>query len=143
MEVGCLVAVLSEEDDCWYRGRVVSIESDIDNWDDVGTNLRVFILDFGDILSVNLSQVADLKPDFLSMHFQAIECRLAYIRPLPGGEEKWLNETVKAFETLSYCIQWKIVMARIECYTQSGNVLIPCVKLIDTNGEKVFETIFI
>ena len=137
LRVDGLVAVMSEEDDCWYRGRVVSIESDQDNWDDVGTTVRVFILDFGDILTFNLSKVVDLKPEFLSMNFQAIECRLAYLKPILGKEEQWMNESAKAFETLSYCIQWKIVMARTECYKQVGKNLIPCVKLIDTNGEKV------
>lgn len=137
LRVGCLVAVMSEEDDCWYRGRVISIESDQDNWDDGGTTTSVFILDFGDILTVDLSKVVDLKPEFLSMHFQAIECRLAYLKPVLGKEEQWMNESAKTFEVLSYCIQWKIVMARIECYKQVGNKLIPCVKLIDTNGEKV------
>lgn len=140
LRVECLVAVLSVEDDCWYRGRVVSIDSDEDNWDE--TTLRVFILDFGDVISVNQSQVADLKPEFLSMHFQAIECRLAYLKPVPGKEEQWTNESAKTLETLSYCIQWKIVMARIECYKQVGSKLIPCVKLVDTNGAKVLDAIF-
>ena len=49
----------------------------------------------------------------------------------------WDEAAVDAFESLTYCSQWKTLMARIESHLHINERLIPCVKLVDTNGEKV------
>ena len=48
--------------------------------------------------------------------------------------EKWSQDACDAFEKLSYCAQWKVLMARVVYYDDNG---VPCIELIDTNTEKV------
>jgi len=57
---------------------------------------------------------------------------------LSGNE--WSEEEIDTFEMLTHCAQWKVLMARIESHHQSDEIngkFTPCVKLVDTNGEKV------
>lgn len=44
---------------------------------------------------------------------------------------------VETFEKLTYCTQWKILMARVEATADVDSRLVPCVKLVDTNTEVV------
>ena len=53
--------------------------------------------------------------------------------------DSWTDEAIEVFEELSYSAQWKVIMARTVNYSQSESKAIPCVQLIDTNGEKVRE----
>ena len=48
--------------------------------------------------------------------------------------EHWSQEACDVFEKLSCCAQWKVLMARVVYYDDSG---VPCVELIDTNSEEV------
>lgn len=54
-----------------------------------------------------------------------------------SGNSSWTEGTVEVFENLTYCTQWKILMARIESHVQLDGRLIPSVKLVDTNSTKV------
>lgn len=52
------------------------------NGEDAAKSLvLVEFVDFGDTATLKLQDVATLRPDFLSMKFQAIECRLSAIMP--------------------------------------------------------------
>jgi tudor domain-containing protein 2 len=75
-----LVATLIPDDSCWYRTKVVSIEPDDESEEDESI-LSVNLVDFGDTIVVKQSFVASLRPDFLSIQFQAIQCSMAYIEP--------------------------------------------------------------
>ncbi|KAI9557420.1 hypothetical protein GHT06_017248 [Daphnia sinensis] len=97
-EVGSLVAVLAPDDTCWYRGRVVSIELNVES-DDDGI-LSVNLVDFGDTVAVKQ------------------------------------QHAIEAFETLTYCASWKILMARVESNTTVNSSSIYFLKLVDTNTEK-------
>lgn len=80
IEIGNLVATLIPDDSCWYRAKVVSIEPDEES-DEEETILSVNLVDFGDTVKVKQCYVASLRPDFLTIQFQSIECRMAYIQP--------------------------------------------------------------
>lgn len=43
------------------------------------------------------------------------------------------------FETLTYCVQWKIMMARVESVVSIDGRRAFSVKLVDTNNEKVID----
>ena len=49
-----------------------------------------------------------------------------------GG--KWSKEACDVFEKLSYCAQWKVLMAKLLFYDDNG---VPCIELFDTNTENV------
>jgi len=136
LEVGAFAAAFSHEDKCWYRARIISIE--MNEEDEVESELRMEFLDFGDTSTIRLRDLSKLHPDFLSMKFQAIECRLSGITPSNG--EEWSEVEIDTFETLTHCAQWKVLMARVEYYHERQSVdgsFIPFIKLVDTNNEKV------
>jgi hypothetical protein len=49
----------------------------------------------------------------------------------------WTDEAVDAFDRLSYKAQWKPLMARINGYREEEHIVVPCLDLVDTNGEQV------
>lgn len=51
--------------------------------------------------------------------------------------ESWSEQSCDDFEELTYCAQWKVVMAKTIRYKSSERGLIPCLHMIDTNGEQV------
>ena len=69
---------------------------------------------------------------FIGLYFN--KCILIY------RENDWDEQAIETFETLTHCAQWKVLMARVESY-YGGNELdgrvVPCIKLVDTNSEKV------
>ncbi|EFX89622.1 hypothetical protein DAPPUDRAFT_310414 [Daphnia pulex] len=132
-EMGDLVATLIPDDNCWYRAKVVSIEPDDESEEDESI-LSVNLVDFGDTILVKQCFVASLRPDFLSIQFQAIQCSMAYIEPKGGVE--WTEKAIEAFETLTYCAHWKILMARVEFNSSVNGRNVYCLKLVDTNTEK-------
>lgn len=69
-----LVAVFTPEDNSWYRAKITACQPD--------HVVTVHLVDFGDLVTVPLSNVAELRTEDLKMQFQAIECRLASINPL-------------------------------------------------------------
>ena len=69
----------------------------------------------------------ELKHEFLKLKFQAIECRLASVRPAPGPG--WSDEASDQLCRLSHCAQWRPVVARILEVTEDTNV--PVVELMD------------
>jgi len=135
LEVGAFVAAFSDVDKCWYRARIVSLE--MNEKDAAENRLVVEFVDFGDTATLKLQDVATLRPNFFYMKLQAIECRLSEVMPYNGNE--WSEEEIDTFEMLTHCAQWKVLMARIESHHQSDEIngkFTPCVKLVDTNGEK-------
>lgn len=57
----------------WRRAKV----QDIRALDDVeSVDLQVFIVDYGEVVDVKLSDVRQIEEDFLQVPFQAVECRL-------------------------------------------------------------------
>ena len=50
---------------------------------------------------------------------------------------EWTEKSIEVFETLTYCAQWKILMARVESNANVNGRNIYHLKLVDTNTEKV------
>ncbi|KAG8536613.1 hypothetical protein GDO81_026006, partial [Engystomops pustulosus] len=55
--------------------------------------------------------------DFLSLPFQAIECRLSGVAPRGGT---WSDQALDVFDTLSYCAEWKPLLAKISSFPSPG-----------------------
>ncbi|KAF2903398.1 hypothetical protein ILUMI_02776 [Ignelater luminosus] len=86
----------------WYRGQVRFVEIPENN-DDI--MVEVYIVDFGDIVRVPITDLRTMIPEFLHLSFQAVECRLYNVEQKLGVniedakkhfETTYLSETFKA-----------------------------------------------
>ncbi|KAF5294387.1 hypothetical protein FQR65_LT10752 [Abscondita terminalis] len=125
----------------WYRGQVkyVSIP---ENCEDV--MVEVYVVDFGDTLNVSMSNIRSIFTEFLSMPFQAIECRLNNVKHKTGADE---NEEKKYLESrcLGQTFKAKIIAApgylEVLLYTKDNEDLgekIIAAGYGETNTEHVF-----
>ena len=88
-------------------------------------------VDYGDSCCVARDMLRQLRPDFLSLSFQAVECKLSNVRPKGDG---WNDEAVDVFEDLTHCAHWKVLIAKTIHYVTKGDAMLPCLRLYDTNG---------
>ena len=89
--------------------------------------MELFFVDYGESEEKSISEVFELKHEFLKLKFQAIECRLAKVRPAPGPS--WSDEAGDQLCRLSHCAQWRPVVARILEVTEDNNINV--VELMD------------
>ncbi|XP_067831990.1 tudor and KH domain-containing protein [Heptranchias perlo] len=119
-KLGNIVAAPFQDDGFWYRARVLGfLESG---------NADLYYVDYGDNREVPIGKLQILRSDFLSLPFQAVECSLDGIQPVG---EQWSEEAMNCFDRLTYCAEWKILLAKICSYSQSGGVTRPQVQLFD------------
>ena len=78
----------------------------------------VYFLDYGDSQFIGKKDILELRTDFLSLRFQAIECFLANIQPCNGGNkmEEWDEKTVEAFEKMVQAARWKKLISKVVAY---------------------------
>ncbi|XP_062049577.1 tudor and KH domain-containing protein [Lepus europaeus] len=123
--VGDIVAATLPQTSQWFRARVAEIMEN--------GNLDLYFVDYGDNGECPLSDVRALRSDFLSLPFQAIECSLAGVAPIG---EQWEDEAMDEFDRLSYCCEWKPLVAKISSYVQTGMSTWPEIYLYDTSDGK-------
>nr|XP_040239902.1 tudor and KH domain-containing protein homolog [Anopheles coluzzii]XP_040239903.1 tudor and KH domain-containing protein homolog [Anopheles coluzzii] len=146
--LGQIVAAEFNADNKWYRAEISAILPN--EYKPGEVVLDLFFVDYGDNQYTNPNEVYELKPDFLALRFQAIECFLARVEPtqqsnlMPApasatGEEEWDPVAVTRFEELTYVAQWKKIVSKIVTYRNSKSPLhgretspIPGVELYDT-----------
>jgi len=124
VQVGDIVAAQFSLEERFYRARIVSIQED--TYDYNQSTVELFFVDYGETEEKSISEVFELKHEFLKLKFQAIECRLANIRPAPGPS--WSDEAGDQLCRLSHCAQWRPVVARI---VEVGEDKVPVVELMD------------
>ncbi|KAK9505538.1 hypothetical protein O3M35_009566 [Rhynocoris fuscipes] len=140
VSLGQIVACRVAEDNKWYRVEVCSHEPyREDNRDE--TTIDVFYVDYGDSAYIKLGDLYQLRADFLSLRFQAIECAMDGIFPNKDTPaDKWDEETVEMFEDMVYVGQWKAISAQVVRYkpreksNRREGSPVPCVKLYDPDG---------
>ncbi|XP_071942396.1 tudor and KH domain-containing protein-like [Antedon mediterranea] len=125
IRIGDIVAAPFQHDDNWYRAKVVGFL-------DEGL-VDVYYVDYGDNGSVHREQLKELRSDFLGLPHQATECCLAGVEPL---NEFWSEAAIDKFEELTYCAQWKPLMAKVLSYKSTENGTLPSLELVDTNKEE-------
>lgn len=64
------IVIVKNWDGRWCRAQVR------DHTDTGSTDLQVFIVDYGEVVDVKLSDVREIREEFLQIPFQAVECRL-------------------------------------------------------------------
>ncbi|KAK9887842.1 hypothetical protein WA026_000151 [Henosepilachna vigintioctopunctata] len=134
---GDLVAAIFQYDNKWYRAEVLNVIKDSETNED---RAELYFVDYGDSDMVPVSEIYELRTDFLQLHFQAIECFLANVEPVDG---EWCEEAVDMFEEWTHVAQWKKLSAKINGYCvkerkragREGSP-VPGVDLYDYNNEK-------
>lgn len=122
--LGQIVAAEFNADGKWYRAEVIAI---LPNEFQPGEIvLDLFFVDYGDNQYIKPSDVYELRPDFLALRFQAIECFLAHVEPnnvisSTTGEEEWDPLAITRFEELTHAAQWKKLLSRIATYKKKGH----------------------
>lgn len=81
-----IVAAMFKWDNKWYRARIVAILPN--EYNEADMVLDIYFLDYGDSAYVSPHEVFQLRPDFLTLRFQAIECFLANVAPLDWRDQE-------------------------------------------------------
>ena len=90
VDVGCVCAVRSVEEESWCRARVTSVDAD---------NVDVVYVDYGNSETVDRSNVHPLLKKFATLSIQAVVCRLDGVAPPEGS---WSDGAIGLF-TESTC----------------------------------------
>lgn len=112
--------------------------------------MDVYFLDYGDQQFVGRKDILELRADFLSLRFQAIECFLAHIQPTNSGGkfEEWDRKAIEEFESLVQPSQWKKLISKVVTYKEKKSFAlqrqskqresspIPGVELYEENMDK-------
>lgn len=122
--LGQIVAAEFNADGKWYRAEVIAILPNEFKPGEIVLDL--FFVDYGDNQYIKPSDVYELRPDFLALRFQAIECFLAHVEPnnvvsSTTGEEEWDPSAITRFEELTHAAQWKKLLSRIATYKKKGH----------------------
>ena len=78
VEVGDIVAAQFVDEENFYRAKVVSIEEN--SYDFNQSTVELFYVDYGDSDRKEITDIYELKTDFLRLKFQAIKVSLANVR---------------------------------------------------------------
>ncbi|XP_076855765.1 tudor and KH domain-containing protein isoform X2 [Brachyhypopomus gauderio] len=126
--VGDILAAPYRDHGKWNRARVLGV---------LGSGLvDIYYVDFGDNAELPRDQLRSMRSDFLSLPFQAIECSLAGVRP---AGEVWTEEALDDFERMTFCAEWKPLLAKLCSYSHSELSSWPLVKLYDASEGKVVD----
>jgi tudor domain-containing protein 2 len=145
--LGQIVAANHLVDSKWYRAEIVAIQPN-----EITSNelvLDVYFLDYGDQQFVGRKDILELRADFLSLRFQAIECFLAHIQPPQTGSkfEEWDKKSIEKFEDMVQVANWKKLISKVVTYkerksfalqrrNQRESSPVPGVELYEENSEK-------
>lgn len=88
-EVGSICCAKFSADNEWYRGEI------IEKYDDA--SCMILFIDYGNAERVELNQIKELKPEFLTLKKQAIKCSLHGVKAVDGD---WSEEAVVEFEDI-------------------------------------------
>ncbi|XP_071779022.1 tudor and KH domain-containing protein isoform X2 [Centroberyx gerrardi] len=126
--VGDIVAAPYRDHGTWNRARVLGV---------LGSGLvDLYYVDFGDNGELPRDSLRSMRSDFLSLPFQAIECSLAGVRP---AGEVWTEAALDDFDRLTYCAEWRPLLAKLCSYSHSEISSWPSVKLYDNNEGKAVD----
>lgn len=80
--------------DGWFRAQTVEVYDETDE-------VLVKFVDYGGYLRIAASELRQIRSDFMSLPFQAIECTLAHVRPI-HEDDGWSPESLSFFERTVY-----------------------------------------
>uniref|UniRef100_A0A6B2EDB9 Putative kinase anchor protein n=1 Tax=Phlebotomus kandelakii TaxID=1109342 RepID=A0A6B2EDB9_9DIPT len=117
--LGQIVAGMFKWDNKWYRAEVVAILPN--EFQDGKVILDIYFVDYGDSAYVETSDVFQLRTDFLTLRFQAIECFLANVKPNTiDNSLEWSARSIERFEELTHVAQWRKLLSRVVSYREKN-----------------------
>uniref|UniRef100_A0A915KY15 Tudor domain-containing protein n=1 Tax=Romanomermis culicivorax TaxID=13658 RepID=A0A915KY15_ROMCU len=87
--------------DGWFRAQTTQTYDETDE-------VLVKFVDYGGYLKLPANDLRQIRSDFMTLPFQAVECTLARVKPI--NDDIWASESVSFFES---CIYGKIVEALV------------------------------
>ena len=108
---GDIVVAVYSGDSSFYRARVQAYN--LDEYDSALSTVDLDFVDYGDCEVKPISEIYEIRSEYLKLNFQAITCKLARIRPMDSGSNTWSEECIDEFESLSCCALWKPIYAKI------------------------------
>ncbi|GFO01165.1 A kinase anchor protein 1, mitochondrial [Plakobranchus ocellatus] len=119
--VECGVICVVESEGCWYRAMIMSQE-------DENGEAQVKFVDFGGYASLPVPALKQIRTDFMTLPFQAVECFMANITPLQGAD--YFSE--EATNTLSDMTSMKLLQCQVVARSETG---IPYIHLYQISPE--------
>ena len=101
------------EDGGWYRARVTEVQ---------GQSISVFYIDYGDTATLPLSSIRNLRPEFLSLPAQAVQCSLKGA-PGNGGSENFKDLVLEQEFDLHVIASKQPGICEVELVTKDGSQL--------------------
>uniref|UniRef100_W8B6G7 Tudor and KH domain-containing protein n=2 Tax=Ceratitis capitata TaxID=7213 RepID=W8B6G7_CERCA len=115
--LGQIVAAVFKYDGKWYRAEIVGILPNQYNPNEVVLDL--YFVDYGDSEYVSPHEVFELRTDFLTLRFQAVECFLAGVKStLLHDSDTWDPPAIQKFEELTQVANWKKLISRAITYKE-------------------------
>ncbi|CAO1303161.1 unnamed protein product [Diamesa serratosioi] len=99
----------------WYRAEIISCQTceySLKNNPEIVMDL--FYCDYGDSKFSSVSEIFELRADFLSLRFQAIEVYLAHVQP----KNKLMDWEVKAIEEFEHLVLSKKLISKVVAYKE-------------------------
>lgn len=95
------------QDEGWYRAKVVSMQA---------AGVEVFFVDYGNVDIVPEADLVSIKPEYLSLPAQAVQCRLFAEQPV-----SWSSSAVDKFAELT--AEKKLLAEVMSCDEMSSSVV--------------------
>ncbi|KAH8255504.1 hypothetical protein KR038_004767 [Drosophila bunnanda] len=115
--VGQIVAAVFKFDEKWYRAEIVDIMPNQYNPQEQVIDL--YFVDYGDSEYISPADICELRTDFLTLRFQAVECFLANVKPTVQTEPiTWQKSSISKFEELTEVAHWRKLIARVVTYKE-------------------------
>ncbi|XP_030383446.1 tudor and KH domain-containing protein homolog [Scaptodrosophila lebanonensis] len=115
--VGQIVAAVFKFDEKWYRAEVVDIMPNQFNPQEQVIDL--YFVDYGDSEYIAPADICELRTDFLTLRFQAVECFLANVKsPLIDDPLRWPKNSITKFEELTEVAHWRKLISRVVTYKE-------------------------
>lgn len=119
--VECGIICVCENDGCWYRAMIMTPENE-------DGEAQVKFVDYGGYAVMPVTSLKQIRTDFMSLPFQAVECFMANITPNQG--EQYFSE--EATMTLGSMTEYKLLQCQVVARTESG---IPYIHLYQVSPE--------
>ncbi|XP_071946466.1 A-kinase anchor protein 1, mitochondrial-like isoform X2 [Antedon mediterranea] len=130
VDVGMICA--APINDSWCRAQIVDIHTDTDEID-------VKLVDYGGYARLDQACLRQIRSDFMSLPFQALECYLAHIAPLEG-EDNFSDTAASFLDELAQ--SYSYIEAEIVAYSEDG---LPMLELYfsDQNQRKMINQVLV
>ncbi|XP_036327770.1 tudor and KH domain-containing protein homolog [Rhagoletis pomonella] len=121
--LGQIVAAIFKYDGKWYRAEIVGILPNQYNPNEVVLDL--YFVDYGDSEYVSPHEVFELRTDFLTLRFQAVECFLAGVKStILNDPDTWETQSIQKFEELTQVANWKKLISRAVTYKERQKAIV-------------------